>query len=49
MQQTGNENTQTFQVKGFFFNYHQIIRTNLPGNLQQVERTVKIRSWDLKG
>ena len=33
MQQTGNENTQTYQVEVIFLIYHQTLLTNLQGNV----------------
>ena len=33
MEQTGNENTQTFQVEVIILIYHKILITNLQGNL----------------
>ena len=49
MQQTDNENTQTYQVKVVILIYHQILMPNLQGHLQQVRGELTIRSWDLKG
>ena len=37
MQQTGNENTQTYQVEVVILIYHQILVTYLQGNVQQLE------------
>ena len=36
MQQTGNENTQTYQVDIVVLIKHQILITNLQGSLQQL-------------
>ena len=49
MQQTDNENTQTYQVKVVILIYHQILMTNLQGHLQQVERRVNNQILGLKG
>ena len=49
MQQTDNENTQTYQVKVVILIYHQILMTNLQGHLQQVERRVNNQILGIKG
>ena len=49
MQQTDNENTQTYQVKVVLLIYHQILMPNLQGHLQQVERRVNNQILGFKG
>ena len=49
MEQTDDENTQTYQVKVVILIYHQILMPNLQGHLQQVERSVNNQILGLKG
>ena len=37
IQQIGNENTQTYQVEVLILIWHQVLITNLQGNLYQLE------------
>ena len=44
-----DENTQTFQVEVVILIKHQILITNLQGNVWQQREELTIRSWELKG
>ena len=48
-QQTGNENIQSHQVEAAILIQHQVLITNLQGNVEQLKGRINNQSWDLKG
>ena len=46
---TGNEITQMYQVEVFILFKHQILATNLLGNVQQLEGRINIQILGVKG
>ena len=47
IQQTGNENIQTYQVKVFILVWHQILATTPQGNVISYSGELTIGSWEL--
>ena len=48
IQETGDENIETYQVEAAILISHQVLITNLQGNVWQLEGELTIRSWELK-
>ena len=49
IQQKGNENIQTYQVEAAILIQHQVLITNLQGNVQQLEGRINNQILGVKG